>query len=79
MNMVRAGAVKHLSERECCGYQEIQKPRQRDASIDRERLYSVLGPPTEKILMLHKKHVDKRVEECACCSGIVTDSPGTRP
>jgi len=53
MNMVRAGAVKHPSEWECCGYQEIQKPKQRYALIDRERLYSVVGSGMGRSFALH--------------------------
>ena len=33
LNMVRAGAVAHPSQWESCGYQEIQKPRERYSII----------------------------------------------
>ncbi len=42
INMVRAGAVKHSKEWPFCGYNEIQKPRQRYAIIDYQRLISLL-------------------------------------
>ena len=41
--MVRAGVVNHPSEYEFCGYNEIQRPRQRYALIDYEELAWVLG------------------------------------
>ncbi|MBU3949864.1 MAG: transposase [Proteobacteria bacterium] len=43
MNMVRAGVVKHPSEWECCGYNEIQKPKIRYSLIDYEELKSLIG------------------------------------
>jgi putative transposase len=43
MNMVRAGVVKHPSEWEFCGYNEIQNPRKRKGIIDFDRLVDLLG------------------------------------
>ena len=43
LNMVRAGAVNHPEEWECCGYREIQQPKQRKGIIDFDRLISLLG------------------------------------
>jgi len=43
MNMVRTGAVKHPSEWEFCGYNEIQSPRKRKGIIDFDRLIKLLG------------------------------------
>ena len=43
MNMVRAGVVKHPSEWEFCGYNEIQSPRKRKGIIDFDRLIDLLG------------------------------------
>ena len=43
LNMVRAGVVNHPSEYEFCGYNEIQKPKQRYALIDYEELAGLLG------------------------------------
>jgi len=43
MNMVRAGVVKHPSEWEFCGYNEIQNPRKRKGIIDFDRLMDLLG------------------------------------
>ena len=42
-NMVRAGVVKHPSEWEFCGYNEIQNPRKRKGIIDFDRLTELLG------------------------------------
>jgi len=42
MNMVRAGVVNHPKEWPFSGYNEIQKPKQRYAIIDYERLISLL-------------------------------------
>ena len=41
--MVRAGVVKHPSEWEFCGYNEIQSPRKRKGIIDFDRLMGLLG------------------------------------
>ena len=43
MNMVRAGVVDHPSNWECCGFHEIQHPKQRYRLIDREWLSQLLG------------------------------------
>jgi putative transposase len=43
LNMVRAGVVKHPSQREFCGYNEIQSPRKRKGIIDFDRLMGLLG------------------------------------
>lgn len=42
MNMVRAGAVAHPCEWECCGFHEIQRPKQRYRLIDHQRLCQLL-------------------------------------
>lgn len=43
LNMVRAGVVSHPSEYEFCGYNEIQKSKQRYSLIDYEELVGLLG------------------------------------
>ncbi len=43
LNMVRAGVVTHPSEWPFCGYNEIQKPRQRYSLIDFEGLMSLFN------------------------------------
>jgi len=43
LNMVRAGAVRHPSEWPFSGYNEIQRPRERYALIDYERLRNLLS------------------------------------
>ncbi len=43
INMVRAGVVKHPSEWEFCGYNEIRNPRKRKRIIDFDRLMDLLG------------------------------------
>jgi putative transposase len=42
LNMVRAGVVSHPKEWPHCGYNEIQKPRQRYTLIDYPKLVSLL-------------------------------------
>ncbi|NOY79456.1 MAG: transposase, partial [Kiritimatiellaeota bacterium] len=42
LNMVRAGAVRHPGEWECCGYCEIQEPPRRYRRIDQEILTRLL-------------------------------------
>ena len=59
MNMVRSGVVKHPSEWECCGYNEIQNPRQRKGIIDFERLEKLLGFETyDELKTAHYKWVE---------------------
>ena len=48
MNMVRAGVVKHPSEWESGGYNEIQKPKQRYSLIDQKRLHLLAGYNSEE-------------------------------
>jgi len=43
LNMVRAGVVNHPCEWHFCGYQEIQKPKQRYRIIDYPKLMASLG------------------------------------
>jgi putative transposase len=43
MNMVRAGVVSHPSEWKFCGFNEIQKPRQRYSLIDHSKLHTLSG------------------------------------
>jgi putative transposase len=43
LNMCRAGAVSHPAQWDCCGYQEIQTPRERYRIIDREGAARLLG------------------------------------
>jgi putative transposase len=50
LNMVRAGAVAHPSQWESCGYQEIQKPRERYSIIDHRALMDLLGIPSIETL-----------------------------
>jgi len=42
LNMVRAGAVAHPEEWECCGYREVQDPPDRYRRIDQEALVRLL-------------------------------------
>jgi REP element-mobilizing transposase RayT len=42
LNMVRAGAVAHPSQWPSCGYQEIQKPRERYSIVDHRALMDLL-------------------------------------
>ena len=59
LNMVRAGVVAHPSEWECCGYAEIQKPRERYTTIDHRALMDLLGMPSiEALQQWHRKWVE---------------------
>ena len=63
MNMVRTGVVKHPSEWECCGYNEIQNPRKRKRIIDFERLMELLGFENYTDLKeSHFKWIDRALE-----------------
>ena len=63
MNMVRAGVVKHPSEWEFCGYNEIQNPRKRKGIIDFDRLVSLLGFESyEDLKESHLKWIDSRIQ-----------------
>lgn len=60
LNMVRAGAVAHPSRWPSCGYQEIQKPRERYSIIDHRALMDLLGIPSiEALQRSHKTWVEE--------------------
>jgi putative transposase len=50
LNMVRAGAVKHPTEWDVCGYREIQQPPKRYAIINRKVLTELFGFKNDLIL-----------------------------
>ena len=63
LNMVRAGVVKHPSEWEFCGYNEIQNPRKRKGIIDFDRLVRLLGFESyEDLKESHLKWINSRIE-----------------
>lgn len=63
MNMVRTGVVKHPSEWEFCGYNEIQSPKKRKGIIDFDRLMELLGFENYNDLKeAHFKWVDSKME-----------------
>jgi putative transposase len=55
LNMVRAGVVAHPSEWAWSGYNEIQRPRERYALIDRTRLKDLLGMNDDSVLSEHHR------------------------
>jgi len=61
LNMVRAGAVKHPQEWECCGYREIQDPPERYRRIDQEAVVRLLELGTIKELRAWQQ---QSVREC---------------
>ncbi len=64
MNMVRAGVVNHPSEWPFCGYNEIQKPRQRYSLIDYGRLIPLLQMRSMEALQgVCRKMVEERSTE----------------
>jgi len=59
LNMVRAGIVEHPSEWPFCGYNEIQKPRNKNVLIDYERLRKLLGFDSyDRVITYHKRWVE---------------------
>ena len=64
LNMVRAGVVRRPSQWDCCGYNEIQNPRKRNALIDYERLRELLGFETyDEVKVAHKSRVERCLEK----------------
>ncbi len=55
MNMVRAGVVTHPLQWPCCGYHEIQQPRERYRLIDHQRLAELLRIDSRDDLRRHHK------------------------
>jgi putative transposase len=55
LNMVRAGVVKHPSEWEVGGYNEIQDPPARYGVIDRQGLHEFCGIPERESLAEHHR------------------------
>ncbi len=63
LNMVRAGAVKHPSEWEFCGYHEIQSPRDRYRIIDLDGLRELLGfKKMSDHQETHRKWIDESIK-----------------
>ncbi len=64
LNMVRAGVVRRPSQWDCCGYNEIQNPGQKNALIDYERLRELLGFDTyDEVKVAHKSRVERCLEK----------------
>ena len=60
LNMVRAGVVAHPSEWGFGGYVEIQRPKERYAIIDRDRLMDLLAVDGDEVLKAcHRTWVDE--------------------
>jgi putative transposase len=63
LNMVRAGIVEHPSEWPFCGYNEVQKPRNKNVLIDYERLRKLLGFDSyDRVINYHKRWVEDYLE-----------------
>lgn len=63
LNMMRAGAVKHTSEWDTCGYNEIQSPKKRYGLIDRNCLAELLGLSSmEALEVAHGRWVEQAIE-----------------
>ncbi|SMC96748.1 REP element-mobilizing transposase RayT [Desulfocicer vacuolatum DSM 3385] len=63
LNMVRAGIVKHPSEWEFSGYNEIQNPRQRYRIIDYEALKNLFGfSDLNHMKESHQKWIDEALK-----------------
>ena len=64
LNMVRAGVVKHPSEWEFGGYNEIQNPRRKCALIAYDKLQALLDFPTYRSLVsAHRQWVDQSLKD----------------
>jgi putative transposase len=73
--MVRAGVVKHPSEWDHCGYNEIQNPKRRNILINYERLAELLGFETyDEARSTHKQWV----ESCLTNGGNQQDDKWSR-
>jgi len=63
LNMVRAGAVRHPSEWQCSGYNEIQEPKRKNVLINYDRLEELLGFDTyDKVQTAHRRWVDSSLK-----------------
>ena len=63
MNMVRAGVVDHPSNWDCCGFHEIQHPKERYRLIDRERLSALLGiDSADRLADSHGKWIEAELK-----------------
>ncbi len=81
LNIVRAGVVKHPSQWEFGGYQEIQAPLERYSIIDHRALMDLLGIPSkEDLRRLHSAWIEKalarddQVRECKWTESIAVGS-----
>jgi putative transposase len=63
MNMVRAGVVSHPAQWECCGYNEIQNPRQRYSLINFRQLMGFLNISSiDQLKMAHQGWVEEMLK-----------------
>jgi len=64
LNMVRAGAVKHPSKWDVCGYHEFYNPRTRYRVVNTERLLSAVKfESIEKFRKWHKLIMEEKLQE----------------
>ena len=63
LNMVRAGIVEHPPEWPFCGYNEVQKSRNKNVLIDYERLRKLLGFDSyDRVITYHKRWAEDYLE-----------------
>ena len=64
LNMVRAGVVRHPSQWELCGYNEIQRPRRKCVLICYETLMKLVGyTDYEAFRKAHRRWVEAALEK----------------
>ena len=64
LNMVRAGVVNHPADWECCGYNEIQHPKERKGIIDFITLMNLLDMKNHDHLKeAHRKWVESALPD----------------
>ncbi|MBC2713830.1 MAG: transposase [Desulfobacteraceae bacterium] len=66
LNMVRAGVIRHPSEWEYGGYNEIQLPKQRYSLINRQKLSELTGlKDKDQLSETHRKWIEESLKNSA--------------
>jgi putative transposase len=64
LNMVRAGVVEHPSKWPFCGYNEIQRPKERYTIINRHKLMNMLGiQDNDDLIIAHRQWVEEVLKD----------------
>ena len=67
LNMVRTGKVRHPSQWDWCGFNEIREPRRKNVLISYEKLRELAGFETfDNFQTAHRKWVDDSLAKCEC-------------